>query len=531
MTPISAPTDQAIEFCLSASDPLYFITRYVQIQHPAYGTIPFTLWPWQEDLIDLFRTKKRLILLKARQIGASELAASYALWLTRFHPSKKVLIISKNEDAATELMTRATFAHDHLPPWLQAGPEAFDRCTVSKANLSSIEFALKDKATGTLHPSSIQSLPATRSAGRSKSASLVILDEWAFQQWDKEIWTGIKPTVEHGSLIGISTANGLGNMFQKTWAGAVAGQNGFTPIFLSWRRHPERDDAWYAREAKDNEPWQLHQEYPSEPTEAFIQSGRPVFDHSYLSTHGARIAAAPGPLSVADSLTVWEEAITEQRDAQGAVTQAAHQYIVSADVAEGTVDGDYDAAVVLDRQTWHQVAELHGHWPLDVYAVMLADLATRFNHALLAVERNNHGHAVLLKLRELGYVNLFSAHADELTTHTAASHERVGWETTAKTKPLAIGDLAKGLRSGEYQPRSQAFLDEALIFAYQDNGSMSAPSGMHDDRVMAHAIGVHLLSQPDTAAAALSFVEQMKATAQHRRMTTPPIAGLPTSPR
>ena len=259
MTTSAQPNlDIALEYCLCASDPLYFIDTYVQIQHPEYGTIPFKLWGWQAALLDRFQFDKRLILLKARQIGASELAASYALWLVRFHPSKKALIISKNEDAATELLNRATFAHDHLPSWLMAGSESFDGCVLNKSNMSYLEFYHKD-GKGQSHPSSIQSSPATKSAGRSKSVSLAILDEWAFQQFDKEIWTGIKPTAEHGSIIGISTANGLGNMFHKTWVNAVAGKNGFTPIFLSWRRHPDRDDAWYERESKDNEPWQLHQ--------------------------------------------------------------------------------------------------------------------------------------------------------------------------------------------------------------------------------------------------------------------------------
>jgi hypothetical protein len=490
------------EYWKCSVDPMYFIDSYVHVQHPERGTVPFKLWNWQMALLDRFQRDRRIILLKARQIGASELAASYALWLCRFHPSKKALFISKNEDAATELITRAIFAHDHLPNWLQAGPEAFDGCVVNKSNMSYLEFALFDQQRHP-HPSSIQSLPATKSAGRSKSASLVVLDEWAFQQYDKEIWTGIKPTVEYGSIIGISTANGLGNMFHKTWVNAVAGQNGFTPIFLSWRRHPERDDAWYAKEAKDNELWQLHQEYPSEPTEAFIQSGRPVFDRLYLAKHGQYIASQNMSLEDADGLTVWEE------------PQEGHRYILAADVAEGTATGDYDAAVVIDRETWHQVAELHGKWPFDVYARKLDALGKRYHNALLAVERNNHGHAVLLELRNLSYPNLY--HTVDALVPGAAQQAKPGWETTSRTKPLAIDTLAKALREEQYQVRSQKMLDEALIFAYQDNGSMSAPQGMHDDLVIAHAIAIYLASLPDMAKGALSYIEQMRSLVDGRQ--------------
>lgn len=490
-----APVDTLQEFVRCKLDFVYFVRNYVHVQHPEHGTIPFDLWPWQAALGRRFATEHLLVILKARQIGISELAEAYAYWLVRFHQSKKALIISKNEDAAGELMNRATFAHDHLPDWLQPGPNAIDGCTVGKLNTSFLELVHVDQQ-GAHHPSSIQSMPATKSAGRSKSASLVILDEWAFQQWGKEIWTGIKPTVEHGQLIGISTANGLGNMFHQTWVKAVAGKNGFTPIFLSWRRHPERDDAWYEREAQANEPWQLHQEYPSDPTEAFIQSGRPVFDFRYLQEHGKRVAAAPPPVSIDTGLTIWE------------LPQDGHRYLIGADVAEGGVDGDLDAAVVVDRESWAQVAELHGHWPFEVYAARLQTLSEQYHQAQLAVERNNHGHAVLLALK--GYRHLYHT-LDELK-YGAERQKKPGWETTSKTKPLLIGDLTKGLREGTYLPRSQVFLDEALIYAYQDNGSMGAPNSYHDDLVMAHGIVAHLLARtPNTGSLLDQLTERQKA--------------------
>ncbi len=78
------------------------------------------------------------------------------------------------------------------------------------------------------HPSKIQSLPATKGTGRGKPASLVIMDEWAHQPWQQEIWTAIKPTIATGGkIIGLSTANGLGDVFHQTCMGAQANENGF----------------------------------------------------------------------------------------------------------------------------------------------------------------------------------------------------------------------------------------------------------------------------------------------------------------
>ncbi len=63
--------------------------------------------------------------------------------------------------------------------------------------------------------------------------------------------------------------------------------------FLPWSMHPDRDDAWYHAQSLDMEPWQLHQEYPTTPGEAFIQSGRPVFSANYLDAHEQRILRDP----------------------------------------------------------------------------------------------------------------------------------------------------------------------------------------------------------------------------------------------
>lgn len=35
-------------------DPVYFMRKYVKIQHPNKGTIPFDLYPFQEDALNEF---------------------------------------------------------------------------------------------------------------------------------------------------------------------------------------------------------------------------------------------------------------------------------------------------------------------------------------------------------------------------------------------------------------------------------------------------------------------------------------------
>lgn len=490
------------ELARCRSDPAYCIDGFCQIRHPLHGLIPFKLWDWQRELLSTFQQQNRIIILKARQLGASELVAAYALWVARFTPGALVLFISRNQVEASELLDRAATMHDNWPDWLRCPlierrhgkliVPATETVSVIRQTSRILEFSHSDGVR--LVRSRIESLPATRSTGRARAVTLAILDEWAHQPWQDAIWTSMQPTVANGgSLIGISTANGVGNRFYQLWEGAVTGKNGFTPIFLPWSANPERSEAWYDTQQQALELWQLHQEYPAQAMEAFIQSGRPVFAHDYLQHHLNRITNDSPPLLIDNGLTIWQEAIGAD----------PHRYIIGADVAEGLEHGDWSAACVIDRITGCQVAALYGHWEPDLFAEHLVMLGERYGDAELAVERNNHGHAVLAVLSRRGYPNIYR-YSDALRDGNE-NGGRAGWPTTAQTKVQIIASLIQGLRESAYLPADPQFITEASTYSYHDHGAMSAPNGKHDDRVIAHALAWHLANQPDMVAQTMAI--------------------------
>jgi hypothetical protein len=533
---------------------VYFLDTYGHLAHKVRGVIPFRLWRWQAWLLHQWHAHALSITLKARQLGASELAAGYSSWTILFHDTKSVLMLSKREDDATALLGRAIVSLDFLPVWLRPGsPACVSVSLLGRRNTTVFEIVHADAA-GRAHPSAILSLPATQGAGRSLTAALVILDEWAFQMWAMQIWTSIKPTADGGGrIIGLSTANGVGNLFHQLWVyatdsigaqGSEMGVDGeplpddraarfgrFFAAFLSWRRHPERDDAWYAAEAREkariNQSHLLHQEYPSEPTQAFVQSGRNVFDVEYLQRHSERIRAEIteraargephfGHWVAVDGLTLYEPPQDAIYDAAtGDLVEARHTYLIGADVAEGLPGGDYDCAVVIDRERGLEVACLYGHWPPDEFARRLNTLGRLFFDAQLAVERNNHGHAVLLALANIHtYPNLYH-HSDPQIPGRNADR-RAGWPTTPTTKPMAVDKLRELLASDNLFPRTLTFLNEALVYAYQDNGSMSAPEGYHDDTVAAFWIVAFLLTRPGLTDHIMDFIRGRAAQTQTR---------------
>ena len=80
---------------------------------------------------------------------------------------------------------------------------------------------------------------------RSSSLSLLIVDECAFITNMEDIWTASQSyNYNGGRSILLSTPNGIGNFFHKTWVGSMDGSNDFNPINLHWSLHPERGQEW-----------------------------------------------------------------------------------------------------------------------------------------------------------------------------------------------------------------------------------------------------------------------------------------------
>ena len=86
--------EQVDEILKCGEDPIYFIKKYLYIQHPVRGRLPFELYPFQEECIQGFLDYKFNIVLKSRQLGLSTVVAGYIAWLMLFHRDKNVLILA-----------------------------------------------------------------------------------------------------------------------------------------------------------------------------------------------------------------------------------------------------------------------------------------------------------------------------------------------------------------------------------------------------------------------------------------------------
>lgn len=459
---------QLKEKCLE--DVAYFINEYCFIQPREGGKlVPFRIFDYQRNLLQDLRTHPELIILKARQLGVTELVCAYCVWCA-LKSGITIIVISQGEDESNEFLRRVRVIWSNLPDWLRVPAK-------NERRVSTLEL---------VNGSRILPFPATGKSGRSYTAQMLVLDEWAWQERQGDIYTASKPTIT-GQIIGISTANGVGNFYHRQWTQGREG-TGAHPVFLPWSARPDRDETWYANATKGYEDWQKAQEFPTTEDEAFILSGRPRFDQAALSTIAAHCEE---PLRVDTSATyhpggalrVWAEPIPGRR------------YVAGADTAEGLAKGDYSSCTILDWEDGTEVAEIHGHWAPELFAAHMARECTRYNHALLGVERNNHGHAVILALQKIErYRNLY--HHVEYDAANKATHEKpAGWTTSSKSKPIMIDALATSIQE-ERPYRNRLFVSEARTYAITDKGDTAASGDQHDDRIVSYAIAEQMRKVP-----------------------------------
>lgn len=101
-----------------SKDPFLFST-FCYVIHPVRGKVQFKLYPYQKAVLYQFILERFNIILKFRQAGITELISLYCLWLTMYHPNKKVNIISIKDTTAKKVLKKIKFMYKNLPWYLQ----------------------------------------------------------------------------------------------------------------------------------------------------------------------------------------------------------------------------------------------------------------------------------------------------------------------------------------------------------------------------------------------------------------------------
>ena len=493
----------------------------------------------------------RAIILKARQMGLSTAVEALAYWWTSTNKNINTVILGNEESSSKNLymMFRRYYDNSHylFKPSIRYN---------TRTDLSFEKFDESGKQIGL--GSIIKTATAgNKQAGRSDTVNWLHGSEVALWEDGESIVGSMLQTVpyetymEKPSAIFLeSTAKGRGNYFHKEWKAAKDGENNFVPFFFPWwimdnyEIHNDEplgklseyeeflcdlikkghnvagqfipiDESvipakikYYRMKSKDfaSEPQKMFEEYPSTDEEAFLSSGKQVFNPLALKI----LENNSIPTEETEHYTIYlgknygeyelnfEPYVAGERAVENngplkiyEKPVSGHEYVIGADVAEGLATGDFSVADVVDTTTMQTVARWRGHCDPDEFGEILAALGTYYNYALVGVEVNNHGLTTVQKLRDIFYTNLYKREKgydedwEEPTSH-------LGWKTDMRSKREAIDDLKRLIREGVVKDRDPVFINEAFAFVRDDRGRMNAEEGSHDDTVMAKAIAYQL---------------------------------------
>jgi hypothetical protein len=473
------------------------------------------------------------IILKARQLGFSTAIQVFILDHALFNSDRQCGVIAQGlSEARAIFASKILYPYVRLPSWLKTGGRAITSKTgtaIYFANDSYVRIAVSFRS-GTLQVLHISEY------GKICAAFPLRADE---------VQSGSLNAIHEGSLLFVeSTAEGAtGNFFEMSVESMELLESGIDLTKLDFKFHffPWFDDPkyilaippsgltltkkwikyfagveaamkitltdeqknWYIKK-ESSQKGKMKQEFPSTPMEAFLTSGRKVFDSEDLMRAEGRCTK---PLIVydVDPNTGKRKKVNDKVDlklkAADKLAQSTlgyllvwelpdedEDYAMGGDVAEGLEHGDRSSFDIVAKSDGRQVAHWFGYLDTKRFARLMAHIGTWYNMAYIGPERNNHGHAVLQELVEIYPVSRIYREEHIDREDTDEETQKVGWHTTAQSKPLLTGSFEDLLANDADGLRWRGTVAELNIFVYDKKGRMGAQSGGFDDQVMSYLI-------------------------------------------
>jgi hypothetical protein len=437
--------DKIIEYQKCMADPVHFCRTYVKVVHLDRGLVNFDLYEYQERMFEHFEKNRFSIVLACRQSGKSISSVGYLLWYACFHSEKTIAVLANKGATAREMLSRVTLMLENLPFFLQPGCKAL--------NKGSIEFS---------NNSRIIAAATSGSSIRGMSVNLLFLDEFAFVENAAEFYTSTYPVVSSGKdtkVIITSTANGIGNQFEKIWTGAVQKVNAYQPFRVDWWDVPGRDDKWKLQTIANTSQLQFDQEFGN----TFFGTGDTLIGAETLM--GLRALDPSSFLEGGDCL-IYEEPIRD------------YEYIMAVDVSKGRGQ-DYSTFNVIDitSRPFKQVAVYRCNTisPL-LFPNIIYKYANLYNQAWVVVESNDQGTVVCNGLYyDLEYENLH--------TSSATKANALGIEMNRKVKRLGCSSIKDIIETNKINIVDENTILEISTFVGKGQ-SYEASNGNHDDLMM-----------------------------------------------
>lgn len=480
--PTTYTAEQLQEFVNCAKDPIYFMERFLYIQHPTRGKILYEAYEFQKEMIKTYWNNRNTIAMIPRQSGKTTTAAAYLLWYAIFNTDVTILIAANKFKAASEIMQRIKYAYEELPNHIRAG--------VIEYNVTSIKFD---------NGSRILATTTTPDSGRGLSISLLYLDEFAFvkPRIAIEFWSAMAPTLATGGkCIITSTPASDEDMFAELWFGATTtvdengndipngvGINGFKAFTSHYSEVPGRDEEWAARERAKIGEEKFQREYECK------FAGE---ESTLVSSLALQRLRGIDPLFKTHGDVRWYDRVTPDRT-----------YLVSLDPSAG-VGKDGACIQVWSLPDMKQVAEWNNNRtsiPNQVRTMqtIINNIYTDVKKSgykgepeiYFTLENNSWGEAALLSISEIGEENFQGQFLHE-PKRPGTVRLRKGLNTNGRSKSSACAKLKSLVESNKLQINSKLLVRQLKFFVAKGDG-FAAKQGENDDCVMSTMLCVRMM--------------------------------------
>jgi len=528
---------------------IFRFMRYCKIieapspQRQGGGLIPFNVTPHVIKFILTLLGKRLISALKARQIYFSTTISIYVLWYAIFHEGANVLLYSKGETEASELLDKSKRVYNELPSFLKPKMGAESK--------SEISFPVMKSA--------IRAMPSTKSAGIGYTASILVWDEHAEHEYARENYLHSKPTIDMaGQCISCFTENAWDkdNLATELFEGALRdndpvtdgeylpnkeGANGWTPIFFPYTVVVGRDEKWY-QGVKNSIPegelsgltpeLYMLKNYPRSIEEALsVPQTVSAFDKSVLKAMLEEANKQPKITISTDGIDY--NYINIYRD-----FHLGDSYIAASDVSLG-VGRDYQVTCIMNARTGVVVADiLDNTINEEIFAMLSMQLLEIYNSPKWYPEYNLYGRRVIEIAQSNHYRNL---------GYRDAKRTKPGFVTDEKTRMDLFSGLIPAVNNYQitvFNPKGVMQLGD-LIRNADKSGRIEARSSGHDDYPIALGIcwlmkkqisiipdeidgidSVHFTEKGDAKSEIMDRVLELKAEREHWEKE---VAGLSSS--
>ena len=442
---------------------LIYAIEYLLDILPKEGVIrPFVLHPVQIEVV--MESEERNLYLKQRQIGLTTIIFAMNFIEALIKPN--INCVSVFQKTTSEIVGKILTHKDvFMESYRKNAKRLGIRVPKIKENTkTSLIFDNR---------STINIISATSDAGTSLTINNLHISELAKWENPRKALTSLLSTVtENGRVYVESTSAGEGGLFHQIvnrargdkrseWYNGNEGEwNGYKFFFIGANYYSEK----FLEKRRKEYPTEndFMREYPKTPDEAFQSTGDSFFEECLME------------------VTIPEGEPIED-----------HVYSIGADVGEGLPRGDYSVAVVYDQTAGEQVKVWRGKPSTKEFAMILFQLSEKYNNALLIVERNNHGHAVIMKLLEYG-ANLYRHREYDVVEKKRVF--RPGFPTKSTTRiPMLLG-LRELMNEGKFLISSKEIENELKTFIRKEIREgvkrYEAMSGHHDDCVISSGLSV-----------------------------------------